>query len=256
MPMSAEQRKAASDRMKAMHATKKAAPPETLSTNTEDPVDTPLMPPAPADETVNLSKDDFQALMARLSRLESAAPAVSQQTQVSPQGRPVGVNQRYSLTGSDYEDPRERLYDLPELVRFGFRANYMLDWLVSSVRYQTADGLWFIEPKFELACWRRLYDDLGELKRNDDGELQRALVGRVSMFEDPADTIVSGAAAGVSVEEDPDSISSRNKMRYYRCRVWLVDKLQPPRADAAKKRNSQTVIGGNVVELESYSALV
>ena len=248
--MTEEQKQAARDRLLAYHAKKKAAKESQAEDIAEMPVEATQEPVERVldEDTVTIPKSQLDFIMERLKALDSLKKEPQVQQPVVSNGRVQGVTQVYSINPNDYPDPREELMNLPQLVRLAFKENYLLDWNLSSARWQSADGLWFVEPKFELAVWKKLYDDEGNIRN------VKALVGKIALFEDPADAMSNWEEAGI--EGDPDSKENRDKLRMFRLKQYLLERMFPPRQSSVKKKAKQEVIGGMVVDMEEYSAEV
>jgi len=248
MAMTDEQKQAARERMLAMHAKKKAErdlAKEMPVEATQEPVET-----RSGEETVTVPKAQMDFIMERLRALDELKkePEAQIQTPSISAGKVQGVTQIYSIIPGDYPDPREALLSLPQLERLAFRQNYLLDWNLSAARWQSIDGLWFVEPKFELVIWKKLYDEEGNIRN------VKALVGKYVLFEDPADAIANWEEAGI--EGDPDSKENRDKLRMFRLKQYLLEKMFPPRAGSTAKKAKQEIIKGMVVDMEEYSAEV
>lgn len=221
-------------------------------------------------KTVTLSQDQFNTIMERLNKVEGkeASPeAVAQAfptgvpsgSQLGPQGQVIGVVERYPVDQKHYQDPTDALYDAPELAQFALRHNYVIRWNVTPTKYQTAMGTWYIEPRFELILLRKQFDDEGnEIEKvNDQGQTYkpRIILGRASFFEDPPANLIEADQAGV-VPGDLDAGVFNEKMRMYRYKFWLTEKLRPR---GPKKTNTDTklqVIAGKAYEIEEFSTPV
>ena len=60
--------------------------------------------------------------------------------------------------------------------------------------------------------------------------------------------------AGIS--GDPESQENRDKLRIFRIKQYMLEKMFPPKNGTIKKRAKQEVIGGMVVDMEEYQAEV
>lgn len=238
MAMTEEQRKAASDRMKAMHAKKK----EVVST-----------PPIKENAGVTLTQEQFDQIMQRLEKAEEHKTQTV--TQVAPNsgfdnfGKPVGVIQKYSVDPAHYNDPRTKLADLQELERVAFSHNYMLDWDVEQLIYDTKFGTSFSEPKFTLVLWRKMFDEEG----NPNGK--RLLIQNGVFFEDPIAAVKEATRIGIPLDNSTSS-EFLEQMRFLRYKQWLMDIFNPKRPESTKARRTPQVIGGVVYEVEDYSVVV
>lgn len=281
-PMSAEQRQAASERMKKYHEDKKAEqkmnavleaeasgdihPEPEQPQEPEQPREQPYEPSQPVNQaTVTLTQEQFQMMLDRLSARPEpqASPAALQQAfptgqppTLNAQGGVVGVIERFPIDPKKYDNPLDQLYDTPELRRFNLRDNYVLDWKVTPTKYQTAMGTWYIEPRFELTLKKKQWDEDGNelVKYDDKGKAfhPRIVIGRASFFEDPPANILEAEEAGVSLD-DLDKPEFQDKMRMYRYRFWLLERIMPKRQTWTTSRVNEEVIGGKVYEIDEFS---
>lgn len=268
-------RKAASERMKAMHAEKKARkentvvdPPAPVEPEVpEREVETPEPQPNPVQaptQGVTLTQEQFQMMLDALANRQE--PQASQETidktfdgqapTLNTQGGVVGVIERFPVDAKHYVNPVEQLYDVPELRRFGLRENFVLDWAVRPVKYQTAMGTWYIEPRFELTLKKKQYDEDNNELVKFDGKGQpyhpRLVLGRASFFEDPPANIMEAEEAGVSID-DLDKPEFQEKMRMYRYKFWLMERLSPKKPQFTTSNRREEVIGGKAYEIDEYS---
>jgi hypothetical protein len=207
------------------------------------------------EKVVKLSNEQFQEMMNRLSKLENKKEELAKGPQpqtgtprMNEIGQPIGVTEKASLNIKDYENPVERLYDLPALKRFGMRENYVIDWNVTPTRYQTAFGTWFVEPRFELTLKRRRFDD-------DDKTIGFVILGRASFFEDLPANLLEAELAGLTTD-DVGTPQFSDKMRMYRYSAWLAETIKPRRPDTTKKKVKLEVIGGQAWEVEEGNSVV
>jgi hypothetical protein len=236
MAMSDEQKKAASERMKAMHAAKKAQ---------KEPVETEQK------ENVTLTQEQFDALMNRLSTLEESKTKVEATPEQSPTdqfGKPIGVIQKFSLDPAHYKDPRDKLFSIAELQRFAVKENYMLDWTVDQTIYETKYGTSMSEPKFQLVLYKKTFDDEG-LPTD-----RRIVINRATFFEDPAASIKEATALGIPFVNS-NSSEFLEQMRFLRYKAWLMDIFNPPKRNATPSFKRMEVIGGQAYEVEEYQKL-
>jgi hypothetical protein len=193
---------------------------------------------------VTLTQEQFDAIMAKLAEVDVlkaqnlqglAAPAAT----LTPRGV-VGTQDKYPINKSLYSDPRERLYDEAKLSRFNLRENYSIYWKVEITRYQTAQGLWMQEPRFEMELRRKDLDENGK-------SMGEYVVQKFVGHED-YDAAVD-IATSIGVDIDPafgkDFI---DEMRYQQIRMWLEELFFPPKTIQQVNGNkSERVVGGRVV---------
>jgi len=221
MAMTDEQKKAASERMKAMHAAKAAQKQE-----------------PEVEKTVTIPEDKLNFIMEELARLKAEKPA---QSTVTSRGV-VGSQEKYSTNKSLYKDPRDRLIHEKEFSRFAVDENYNLYWDVNITRYQTAQGLWFTEPRFEIEVRKK--------KMSDDGELEGEYAlpnGKLVMHEDWDAAIDIANSIGMEIDNDmgKDFI---DEMRYQSMLMWFREVFFPPKTiNTANTGKRDVVLGGRVV---------
>jgi hypothetical protein len=200
---------------------------------------------------VILTPEQFETLMNRLNKLENTDTTKTQtatpaDTGFDQAGKPIGIIQKFSVDPADYIDPRPMLYDLPELVRFAFKQNYVLDWEVDQLLYDTKYGSAVSEPKFTLTLKQKRFDENGDVR---PGLILR---GRGIFFEDPMASIKEAVAMGLPLD-DSNSREFLSQMRFLRYQAWLVDILSPRRPDSAKRSQHEEVINGRAYIIEEYS---
>lgn len=236
MPISDEERKRRSERMRAMHAAKKAekGPQQVEETkiNTQQP-ETSQGDLARQVEELKKNLEFMQQMMT-----QNQQPA--QQVHVGSRGM-VGTHEKFSTKPKDYPDPRERLSKEPRLQRFAFPINYELTWDIKSVRYQTQDGVWMQEPRFEIELLRIAMD-------NDTGEPTdgRWILRRLQLHEDPAAAVAVAREKGLEVDENNEK-AFLDEMRYLRIRDWLFDAFFQPKADNQRSNMREMAIDGKLV---------
>lgn len=256
-----EERKAFGEKMKASRAAK---------TNTPQP--TEPVEATPSEPTVNLTQDQFQALMERLNKLETSKTETletkplpnSNQASIDNLGRTIGIMTKYSVNPDDYEDPREKLMSTPALERFAFRTNYFLKWDVEQTIYETKFGTSYAEPRFELRLYKRLFEDDGTptpdvdkatgIQRLDEQgrpQFKSYLVTKGFFFEDPAASLKEAVQMGLPVN-NANSKEFLKQMRELRYQSWLLEVFNKPRTTSKPNKESM-VIGSSVVTVESYS---
>lgn len=253
-----EERKAFGEKMKASRAAK---------TNTPQP--TEPVEATPSEPTVNLTQDQFQALMERLNKLETSKTetlptAPNDNVQLNNLGKAVGIMHKYSVNPEDYDDPREKLLSLPALERFAFRTNYFLKWDVEQTIYETKFGTSYAEPRFELRLYKRLFEDDGTptpdvdkatgIQRLDEQgrpQFKSYLVTKGFFFEDPAASLKEAVQMGLPIN-NANSKEFLKQMRELRYQSWLLEVFNKPRTTSKPNKESM-VIGSSVVTVESYS---
>lgn len=202
---------------------------------------------------VQLTQEQFDQIMQRLEKAEEQKTQTV--TTVAPQsgfdqfGKPSGVIQKYSVDPAHYNDPRTKLAALKELERVAFSHNYMLDWEVEQLIYDTKYGSSFSEPKFTLVLWRKMFDEEG----NPNGK--RILIQNGIFFEDPVAAVKEAGNLGIPLDNSSSS-EFLEQMRFLRYKQWLMDIFNPKRPESTKPKRTPQVIGGVVVEVEEYSTVV
>lgn len=203
-----------------------------------------VVPEQPKEEAP-VSRAEYEALLAKLEQLGVAAQPAPQ---TAAPAASSAVIELFSVNPSDYPNPVEAIYDNPKFTRFALRQNFELRWKVTPVRYQTAQGAWMMEPRFEITLLRRRFNEEG-------AELpSKIVVGRASFFEDPPANMLEAELAGLD-DADFGSKDFANQMRMYRCVRWLDEKLNPRRPGGRKLESNLEVIGGKVYEIEAYNEL-
>lgn len=260
-------RKANAERLKAMHAqkklekeaAKKAEINEQLSvpakqeevpadSENDSPTQGTPQPVAMPAQGVSLTQDQFQMMLDALTRKdEKDMNAVKHEK----------IIVRFPIEKEFYKNPVEELYDLPELRRFSMRDNFVIEWTVIPVKYETAQGQWFMEPKFELTLKMKQLDEFGNEvihtnEQNGDKFYKRPILGRANFFNDPPADIVEADQAGVSVD-DLDKPEFQEKMRMHRYKLWLTERLSPRRPEMNTSSVREEVIGGKVYQIDNSS---
>lgn len=254
--MTPEERKAWGAKMKAAREAKKAEKvmDTVLAAEAAGDLNPEPVEVSPPDDSVQeAAKDgDIQALLKRIEELEKQrffqqAPPVQQGAQVT-QGGVVGTTTKYNNPKS-YPDPREKLFDEPKLKIQGFNRDWWdLEWAVTAFRYQTKDGLWFSEPKFDLQLIRIVADEEGMPSS------KRYVLHKVTLFEDPDAAMQVANMYGVDVPESLEQ-AFLDEMRYLRIRDWVLESFYPPKPTQERMNKTETVIGNRLVEVfEANSA--
>lgn len=214
------------------------------------------------EATVTITQDQFDALMARLEKVESAkteSSTISKQTStVDMTGRVTGVSTPHPLDPKFYADPRERLYNLPELARYAFRQNYELDFVVEVLNYETKYGTSFSVPKFKLKLKKLILDDdTGEpiLVEHDGKQFKQGYLMKVGIFFiDPNDAVKTAVDMGIEVT-DANSYDFLEQMRFQQYKKWLLDCMKPPKPED-NRATKHAVIGGSVYQIDEWSEAV
>lgn len=241
MAMSNEQKEAARQRMKAMHAAKKAAK-ENVSNEGVDTV-----PEGLAVETIQVEtpRDDLERRVEELSalvrQLTQNQPVVApQQVQVGQMGRLLGVEEKFIIDPAHYPNPCARLAKEPRLQRFAFEINYDLSFDMSVTSYENKYGVNVSEPKFTV--------QLNRVVMNDDGEPTNGRYKVCSMvfFEDPQAALVIAREQGLDIDQSNKKFFL-DEMRYLRVRDWLLEAFYPKAAQPMNDKKT-VVIDGKAVE--------
>lgn len=200
---------------------------------------------------VTLTNEQFQQLL--------QAFQANQGVQL-PKSSSNEVVERVSINPNAYNDPTEFLYDIPELKRFNLRENFVITYNFSTIKYQTAQGAWYIEPKFEVQLMRKQFDPVtGEelIKKKPDGTTYkpRIILGKAIFFEDAPANIEEAQLAGLSVD-DIDKDDFAEKMRFWRMKEYVVSRISPKPTITKTSRMREEVIGGKVYQIDEYSDIV
>lgn len=264
-----EQRKAASERVKARMATKDKNP-ETKINNVDTPwppiINTaeqhdPMSGPQPG-AVADIKQPDYGDIQRMVNEMVEArmaltqpVPAVPEQNpwstangmKIGPQGQLLGVHEKYIMSAKRYPDPRDRLTEELRLQRFAFKENYDMEWEVGVSQYQTIAGVNTREPKFTLKLRRIMFDDDTGLPTNN-----RYVVCQAIFHEDPEAALVIAQENGYEVTASSEK-EFLDEMRYIRMRDWLMEAFYPPkpRVDTKKK---EMVVGNRVVEVFEINA--
>ena len=129
MSMSDEQKKAASERMKAYHEAKKQPKPEVA----QQPQD------AEKQDILSQELADLKKQIEEL-KAEKFQPKPQEKAELNQGGKLVGTFEKFIVDPAYYPDPRERLSKEPRLAQFAFPLNYELVWDISTSNYQTQDS--------------------------------------------------------------------------------------------------------------------
>ncbi len=230
-----EERKAFADKMKASREASKAKQPETVAV------------PETKEQEEILSSEDIQALVRRVKELESNFARSATKTdfyqgkpEVTRQGALVGSFEKYIIDPARYPDPCERLSQEPRLKRFAFDINYELKFTVSTVQYQTQDGVNTREPRFTLELINIHMDDQGNPTN------KRHVIRTCILHEDPQAAIEIARQNNIEVGEDEKAFL--DEMRYLRMRDWLLEAFYPAKPQTNNNAKEE-VIGNTVVRV-------
>lgn len=192
-----------------------------------------------------LSSEDIQALVRRVKELESNFARSATKTdfyqgkpEITRQGALVGSFEKYIVDPAQYPDPCERLANEPRLKRFAFDINYELKFTVSTVQYQTQDGVNTREPRFTLQLINIHMDDEGNPTN------KRHVIRTCILHEDPQAAIEIARQNNIEVGEDEKAFL--DEMRYLRMRDWLLEAFYPAKPQTNNNAKEE-VIGNQVV---------
>jgi len=168
-----------------------------------------------------------------------------------------GVVTKYPLDPKGYQDPTERLYDIPELARFALRQNYVLTWAVEMVEYDS-HNIHYREPVFKVTLER--YPT--EAERAEAAEANRPLsdgalihVQTNIMHEDETAAHQAATRLGIDYERDFGSVEEMlEAMRFERFKQWLIHLFIKP--ITPQKRTTEFAIGGRVVKVRETEQIL
>lgn len=241
--MSEENRRRASERMKAMHAAKKA------QTQSEAPVveDRPEVQVAEEESVTDLQKQikELQNNIALMQQMmvSQASGSTSGGTGVqmdTRSGELIGEWEKYLVDPAAYPDPTPRLASEQRLRPLGFEYNYELEYDQSVSSYQTKTGKNVREPKFHIKLNRVVMDEQGNPTN------KRYIARQIIFHEDPQAALAIAREQGLPVDKSDEKLFL-NEMRYYRVRDWLFDIFWPKPVQESQKVHDE-VIGGMVVQ--------
>lgn len=200
---------------------------------------------APSQKKVELTEDQFNALMQRLNAVENQRP-VEQLT--TSGGRLQGSVEKYPTDPSRYPDPTEDLLNVkhPILAQHNLPVNYVLKYKAEGMRYQTADNIWVREPRFIIELYKKVYNDEGEW----DGKL--ALMQKGFWTED--EIVAERIAQQLGI--DTNSVSMKellDRVRFERFKNWLINFFRPRKNQQGGKRVKEELIGGMVTKVTDIS---
>jgi hypothetical protein len=238
----------------AQEGTQSHSEPQTPSSqNVEEPQ---ALPQVEASKP-QLEEPSQDELLKRVKELESYLfRMVGNQTQgqqsgpqISTHGGIQGTLVKYSVNPKDYPDPRDRLFEEPRLILQNFNRTWWdLEFEVTSVNYQTKDGINIKEPKFQLKLIRIIADPDTEEPSN-----KRYVLHKATFFEDPQAAIDVANQHGLKVAEELEK-AFLDEMRYLRMRDWLLESFYLPKPDSAKQKVTEQVIENRLVKVYEHSS--
>lgn len=203
----------------------------------------------PSNGTVTMTDEQFQMLLQAFQSGERVKSSGS-----------TGVTEKTSINSSNYPNPVEELYDIPELKRFNLRDNYVIEYKFGTAKYETRQGEWYVEPKFQLTLKKKQFDSVtGEelVKKRPDGTTfkPRVVIGSAVFFEDAPANIEQAELAGIEIS-DIDDKSFADKMRMWRYKGWIIERINPRPVITTTNHTREEVIGGKVYQIDEYSDFV
>lgn len=250
MPLSEEQRKAASERMKAMHAKKKAEKLQQgyvpkVEEDTPRAVgiaDAPEVAAEPGTDEILRQLKELQESNALLKAalLNNQSTPESAYARIGSQGGLVGEVEKYLIDPANYPDPTKRLSEEPRLQPMAFKLNYELEYEVSTSNYENK-GIAYKEPKFTVKLNRVVLDDQGMPTS------KRYLARGIVFHEDPQAAIVIARENGVEVDKSNEK-AFLDEMRYLRVKDWLFDIFWAKPVQESEKIREE-VVGGRLVQV-------
>lgn len=260
MAMSDKHRKAASERMRAMHAKKKLEGVEDLSvdvTSTShniDAVDKPTVDLGAMQKQLDEVMETNALLKAMLLKNIDAQPA--QGVGIGRTGQLLGEVDKYLVDPNNYPDPTPRLAAERRLQSIAFNHNYELQYQFSIRSYETKTGVNMREPEFLITLLRVVLDDQGERVQviGKDGQSRDKfyIARRLMLHEDPQAALVIARDNNLQIDQD-DQVTFLNEMRYLRVRDWLFDYLWPKGSDSREAIIEESV-GGTLVQVYTKSS--
>jgi phosphoenolpyruvate synthase/pyruvate phosphate dikinase len=238
--MTPEERKAFGEKMKAAREAKKQEAAE-QQVAAEQPV------PEEKEQEDILSSEDIQALVRRVKELEANFARSATKTdfyqarpEINREGALIGSFEKYIVDPARYPDPCERLSHEPRLKRFAFDINYELKFTVSTVQYQTQDGVNTREPRFTLQLINVHMDDEGNPTN------KRHVIRTCILHEDPQAAIEIARQNNIEIGDDQKAFL--DEMRYLRMRDWLLEAFYPAKPQTNNNAKEE-VIGNQVVRV-------
>ena len=204
-----------------------------------------------SEKTITMTDSQFQQLL-QAFQANQGVPL--------PKDTTSQILEKISVNPNLYKDPTDFLYNIPELKRFNLRENFVIKYKFSTIKYQTAQGVWYIEPMFEITLMRKQFDSMtGEelVKKKPDGTTYkpRVILGRATFFEDAPANIEEAHLAGLSTD-DIESESFAEKMRFWRMKMYIIERINPRPVITSTNRMREEVIAGKVYQIDEYSDIV
>lgn len=168
-----------------------------------------------------------------------------------------GTVTKYPLDPKGYEDPTQRLYDLPELARFAMRQNYVLTWAVEMVEYDS-HNIHYREPVFKVTLERYPTPaERAEAEENNRPLAENTLIHVQTnvMHEDETAAHQAATKLGVDYERDFGSVEEMlEAMRFERFKQWLVHLFIKP--VVPPKKTTEFAIGGRAVKVRETEKIL
>lgn len=188
-----------------------------------------------------LTQDQYAELMQRLEAVENTPNQTvdqhleeKQTVSVNQHGQSVGIITKFPIEARLYPDPRDELYDLPELRRFSPRDNVKFTWTVKGQVYETKFGTNVQEPFFTLDVHRLDYDEEGNLKP------QAFRIGRLIFNEDETEALQIAQDMKFNLNIS-DMREIMNVARVERIKRWLLPYFQGHKIPPLQDNSSEQV---------------
>lgn len=204
--------------------------------------------PQEASETISQG-DDIEQMKRQIEELKAMLlrqPLSPIAPQVTARGV-VGTLEKFPVDPKHYptkEEIFERLLQEADLTIQGFSRDWWdINYQVSSVNYDTKDGLNVTEPKFKVELIRIIPDP-----ETNKPSAKRYVLHKLTLFEDPRAAIDMARQYGLEVNESNEK-AFLDEMRYLRIRDWVKESFYPPKPTQEKSNKVETVIGNRLVEV-------
>lgn len=156
-------------------------------------------------------------------------------------GKLLGTTEKFPTDPARYPDPRERLANEQRLQRFGFKENYELGWDIGTSSYTTIDNIRMTEPKFTLDLIHVVHDEATGERTGG-----RFVEYRMILHEDPDTALLIARQSGINVDGYSE-LDFLNEMRYLQMRDWLIECFYKP-TSTPQKKHKEMVINGKLVD--------